>query len=278
MASNGNTIRVCPLCATTMSETASPVSVIFDLQRTTIEQAREAVKRGIETQQEFGEAVVDFASAKQANERSYEAARTAVDVYFDATISTMPGQQDRLDDFRATVDEQLDTLEANQIEAIETFEANVQDGSELVDELFEDFIAALDEQFEAILDAHTDVEDQTVEAFDGFEGNLEELQAEFEAQFEQFDEQVAELQQQVEDVNGAIAEMTEQQAEVQVEAVGESIDTINGLGSTYADRLQEQGIESIEALAKATVDTVAEAAEVSHEQAEEWIEAAQSPA
>ncbi|WP_265111105.1 hypothetical protein [Halosolutus halophilus] len=200
MAFRGIYIRVRPLRSTTMSETNSPVSAVFDLQRNAIEQTHEAVKRGVDTQQEFGEAFVDFGPAKQANERSYDAVRTVVDVYFDAVESTTPGQQEILGDFRATVDEQLDATEANQAEAIEAVEANAQEGSESVDELFERVIVALDEQFEAVLDAHAGVEDQTLAVFEGIEDNLEELQAEFETQFAQLEAQVTELQQHVEAV------------------------------------------------------------------------------
>jgi predicted flap endonuclease-1-like 5' DNA nuclease len=257
-----------------MSEANSPVSAMFDLQRNAIEQTHEAVKRGVDTQRKFGEAFVDFGPAKQANERSYNAVRTVVDTYFDAVESTTPGQQDLLGDFRTTIDEQLDALEANQAEAIETIEANAQDGSESVDELFERITVALDKQSEAVLGAHADVEEQTVEAVEDLEGNLEELQAEFETQGAQFEEQVTELQQHVEDMHDDIAEIADQQAAVQ----GKSIDTIEGIGSTYVDRLQEQGIESFEALAEASTDTVAETAVVSREQANEWIEAAQPQA
>lgn len=200
MAFRGRYIRVRPLRSTTMSETNSPVSAVFDLQRNAIEQTHEAVKRGVDTQQEFGEAFVDFGPAKQANERSYDAVRTVVDVYFDAVESTTPGQQEILGDFRATVDEQLDATEANQAEAIEAVEANAQEGSESVDELFERVIVALDEQFEAVLDAHAGVEDQTLAVFEGIEDNLEELQAEFETQFAQLEAQVTEHQQHVEAV------------------------------------------------------------------------------
>lgn len=158
------------LCSTTMSQTNSPINAVFDLQRNVIEQTHEAVKRGLDTQQELGEVFVDFGPAKQANERNYDAIRTVVDVYFDTVESTMPGQQDLLSDFRATVNEQLDDLEANQLEAIEVMEGNVQVGSETVNELCERLIVALDEQFEAVLDAHKNAEDQTFEIFEGLEG------------------------------------------------------------------------------------------------------------
>ena len=181
-----------------MSQTNSSVSVVFDLQRNAIEQTHEAVKRGLDTQQELVEVFFDFDPVKQANKGSYDAARTVVDVYFDAVKSTTPGQQELLGDFRATVDEQLDTLEANQLEAIEAVEGNAQKRSESADKLFENVIVALDEQFEAFLDAHMEAEDKILKVFEGGEDNLEVLQAEFETQLEQSEDQVTEHQQSVE--------------------------------------------------------------------------------
>jgi len=167
-----------------MSEHTTPIGIVFDLQRTAIEGTHEAVTRTIEAQQAFGQALVDFGSAKQMNEHGYETVRSFVDAYFGVVESAMSAQTELLDDARAAVDEQLDTLEATQVDAIEAFEGSVDNEA---DELVEEFVAALDRGFEAALDAHEDVEAQTVEAFEGVEGNLEELQAEYE-------EQVAEIQ------------------------------------------------------------------------------------
>jgi hypothetical protein len=157
-----------------MSELTTPVGVAFDLQRTTIERTHEAAKRSIEAQQAFGEALVDFAPAKRANERSYEAVHTVVDAYFSAVESAVPGQEELFGDVRAVVDEQLDTLEAAQVEALEAFEANVDDES--TDELVEEFVAAIDDGVEAALETHEEVEARTVEAFDGFADSLEEVE------------------------------------------------------------------------------------------------------
>lgn len=176
----GTLLCLYALLSIAMNETTSPVSSVFDLQRNAIEQTREAVKRGAEAQQEFGKELVDFSPVKQANDRSYEAVRSIVEAYFEAIESVTPVEQDQLDEFHASIEEQLDTLEANQTEAVETAEANVREGIESIDSP-EEFMAVLDEQFEAVLEANEDVKDQTVEAFKEFEGNLEELQDEFEA-------------------------------------------------------------------------------------------------
>lgn len=263
----GMLMRLGPLCTVTMSTIDSPVSAVFDIQRRTIEQTHESFVRGVEVQRELGESVLDFGPAKQANERSFEAVRSGFDVYFDALDAVSP-QPDLVADFRATVDKQLDTLENNHAEAIETVEANAQESSAAAEEAIEEFLAALDEQVDALLEAHAEVEGQTVEALEGLEAALADLQAEFEDRGGevaiQIEEQVTEIQQQVEDVTLDADE-----------AVDQSLEAIDGIGPAYADRLHEQGIETLEALAEASADAVAEATDVSEKQAAAWIEAAQ---
>jgi polyhydroxyalkanoate synthase len=56
------------------------------------------------------------------------------------------------------------------------------------------------------------------------------------------------------------------------ESDGEDLTTVSGIGSTYADRLRETGIETTAALAAADPESVAEAAEVSESRAIEWID------
>jgi predicted flap endonuclease-1-like 5' DNA nuclease len=59
---------------------------------------------------------------------------------------------------------------------------------------------------------------------------------------------------------------------------GEELETIDGLGETYADRLRSYGIESVEQLAQANNETVADVAQISEEQAGDWVTSAQSQA
>jgi polyhydroxyalkanoate synthase subunit PhaC len=49
---------------------------------------------------------------------------------------------------------------------------------------------------------------------------------------------------------------------------------INGIGQTYADRLHDGGIETVDDLRDAEVETVAEIAEISESRAREWIDLA----
>jgi predicted flap endonuclease-1-like 5' DNA nuclease len=61
-----------------------------------------------------------------------------------------------------------------------------------------------------------------------------------------------------------------------VEAAEENLETIDGVGSTYAERLSQAGIETINDLANAQAEAVADAAAISENRATAWIEAAQS--
>ncbi|NHN42823.1 hypothetical protein G9C85_14475 [Halorubellus sp. JP-L1] len=251
-----------------MSQLNAPVSTMFDVQRTMIEQSHEAMTQSIDAQQQFVQSMMDVDAAKQLNERGYEAAHGMVDAYFDTLEATLPTDQaTALEDVRTTMVEQLDALEANQTEALEAFEASVEDATEVTDDGFEAFLAALDEQIDATLELHGDVEHQTLESVDEFEHNLEQLET-----------QVGEIQAKLEDASDAIADSTEEMVEVQFEATGESLESLPGLGATYAQRLQEQGIETVQTLTEANADAIAEIADVSTEQAEAWIDAAQTTA
>lgn len=53
-----------------------------------------------------------------------------------------------------------------------------------------------------------------------------------------------------------------------------TVDTIDGIGPVFADRLTKAGLATVEALAEASPDRVAEAAGVSAARARTWIDLA----
>lgn len=53
-----------------------------------------------------------------------------------------------------------------------------------------------------------------------------------------------------------------------------SVEEIDGIGPTYAERLTDAGIETIAALAASDVETVAAASEASPSRVEDWLEQA----
>ena len=103
-----------------MSEHTTPIGIVFDLQRTAIEGTHEAVTRTIEAQQAFGQALVDFGSAKQMNEHGYETVRSFVDAYFGVVESAMSAQTELLDDARTLQQEIQDRLTDEELDTLET--------------------------------------------------------------------------------------------------------------------------------------------------------------
>jgi HEAT repeat protein len=55
----------------------------------------------------------------------------------------------------------------------------------------------------------------------------------------------------------------------------EDLEDVDGIGPTYADRLREDGFESLNDLVEADVDEIAEAADTSESRAEDWIKQAE---
>ncbi|MFC7155968.1 class III poly(R)-hydroxyalkanoic acid synthase subunit PhaC [Halomarina halobia] len=76
------------------------------------------------------------------------------------------------------------------------------------------------------------------------------------------------------DADAAIAEDVEATSEEFVEVAGDEADveSVDGIGPTYAERLREAGIETVADLRGADAETVAEVAEVGVARAETWLE------
>jgi polyhydroxyalkanoate synthase len=68
----------------------------------------------------------------------------------------------------------------------------------------------------------------------------------------------------------------EADTETEVDEVEADVQSIDGIGPTYAERLREAGLETVAALAEADAEAVAEAAGVGVGRAENWIEQAQA--
>jgi HSP20 family protein len=77
----------------------------------------------------------------------------------------------------------------------------------------------------------------------------------------------------------AAADGTESETGAEDESAHEAaldVKTVDGLGTTYAERLREDGIESVDDLAAADAERVAESAEVSGKRARDWIDQARN--
>ncbi|MFC6837070.1 class III poly(R)-hydroxyalkanoic acid synthase subunit PhaC [Halomarina ordinaria] len=141
-------------------------------------------------------------------------------------------------------------------------------------------------------------EDATEVRVDPTEGDLEEVAVEVETEddgvqtelVERDEEAVAEAVEEASDGDGdgepaaaavdsdedaATAEDTAETADQPVSAAGEEADveSVEGIGPTYAERLREIGVETVADLRETDVETVAETAGVGVSRAERWFDA-----
>lgn len=206
------------ICTVTMSEYSTPVSIAFEFQRSTIQSAHEVVENGIEAQKQFNAAMVDgFGPARDASERNTDLVRTGVDTYFDAIEAVVPAGSG-VEEVRELTHEQLDLFEESQLDAIDQFASGFDESTETTGEMLDEFLSALDEQVTTLLNAHEDLEGQTIEMLERLEDGIEDLQAEFEARGEEMQEQLeaqAEaIQEQLEDVTENVQEAASETTEL----------------------------------------------------------------
>jgi DNA repair exonuclease SbcCD ATPase subunit len=201
----------------------TPVSTAFEMQRNAIEQSHQAVESGVEFQKRLNAAALDGVDTTENAQRStVELTENAVHSYLDVVEATVPGAASVTAQVRENLDEQFDSLYQAHEEAFDVTEDEVAKGVDAYDELAVDYLATLNDGIEALLDAHEDVEAQTIEALEQFEAQFEEIQAQFEetgeemqAQFEaqaeqfqeQFETQFEQFQAQLEELRAQFEEM-----------------------------------------------------------------------
>ncbi|WP_254279522.1 hypothetical protein [Haloarcula marina] len=182
-----------------MVDYTTPVTTAFEMQRATIEQSQKALEQSVAFQQNINEAVIDSLDTQEsAQRRGVELSKTAFHSYLDAIETTVPGVAGTLEEIRTAVDEQYDFLLENHAEAFDNVESELLEGAEAYDEMADDYVAAVSEQVEMLVEAHEELESQSVEVAEQFGDQLEEVQ-----------EQVEEIQAQVEEVQAQAADAVE---------------------------------------------------------------------
>lgn len=109
-----------------------------------------------------------------------------------------------------------------------------------------------------------ETEQAAMEAGEPAEDDLTSLRAEMDARLVAIEEQLQELATGAEGSGGEAA----------FEEPSSDVDVIQGLGPTYASRLRDAGIESVQTLAERSPEEVAEAADVGESRASTWIDQA----
>jgi predicted flap endonuclease-1-like 5' DNA nuclease len=267
------------------------------MQRQTLKHGERLFERSLDIQRNSAETFLEnsFAIQRNAQRQGAELTKELFDAQFEAFQSTFDD-----DEVRSAVNRQLDTsAELSQQVLNAQFEQGTDLIEQLVDGQFDAFESAFDddEVRDAVISQLEELNASQSEAWDAFEEDFREavddmsvqqrevaaqsVQAVLTAQ-EEIKEEAIENAQQSEEVARETAEnaaeAAEAQSEVAVEATEKRLEDIEGLGSTYADRLREYGIESNTHLAQANAETIAQAADVSEDQAEQWSQRANSQA
>ena len=201
----------------------TPVSTAFEMQRNAIRQGQQAIESGVEFQKRMNAAMLDgFDATEEAQRGTVEMTENAVHSYLDVVEATAPGAATVTGQVREALDQQFDSLYRSHEEAFDVTEGEVAKGVDAYDEMVLDYMAAMNDGIEALLEAHEEIEGQTLEAFQQVQGQFEEMQAQFEAsgeemqeQFEaqteyfqeQFEAQFEQFQSQLEELQGQFEEM-----------------------------------------------------------------------
>ncbi|HKL28030.1 MAG TPA: helix-hairpin-helix domain-containing protein [Natrialbaceae archaeon] len=171
-----------------------------------------------------------------------------------------PERQERLRERRRTIDRLLEGVRqrGQQLRQLSTAgtereTATETEGEGAAEEADEERTAT-----EAEGEAPADPEDPALEAGSTTEERLASLESEMDARLGAIEAQLQEL------TAGG-----EEEDDIPIEP-----GIVQGLGSTYASRLRDAGIESVGALADRTPEEIAESAEVSENRATTWIDLA----
>ncbi|QIO25142.1 hypothetical protein [Haloarcula sp. JP-L23] len=183
-----------------MADYMTPVTTVFEMQRTTVEQSQKALEQSVAFQQTLNKAVIDSLDRQgSAQRRGVEFSQTAFHSYLDAVEATVPGIETSVDELRTAVDDQYDVLLENHADVFENVDAELQEGAEAYDELTADALDALDEQIQLLVEAHEELETQSVDTVEQVGEQVEELQA-----------QIEDVQKQIHDIQAAAEETDEE--------------------------------------------------------------------
>jgi len=274
-----------------MTEATTPIEAAFEVQRQTIEHGQQLFEQTLDAQQRGAETILRnvFAAQRSAQQQGLDVTRQLVDAQADAFGSVVD------EGFQATVDQQLAEVSELQDDALDQFEAELLGAIEDLTDQQREFVA---QSVRAVLEAHDEVERGTVEGVqqaqaatesvqETAEGVTQDVQETAEGVTQDVQETAEGVTQDVQDAAEGVARDVQDAAEEAPDATGqqtvttaeiavEQLEDIDGLGSTYADRLRDAGIVSPTHLVEANLETIVEAADVREDQAEQWIESARA--
>lgn len=143
----------------TMSET--PMTQMFDMQRTVLQQSNQVFKQSLTMQRKAFEAFRGtFDTQRSTQRQSVEATRNAVDAYFEA-LEDAGANGMGLSEAQEAVDQQFDALLDLHDQSWETFEQLTEENAAAFDEYIAQLETVADESTRAALDATGQAQEQT---------------------------------------------------------------------------------------------------------------------
>lgn len=178
----------------------NPITTAFELQRRTLEQSQQALEQSIEFQKQLNDAITGgMGSQAEAQQRSVDVTRSAMESYLDTIESNVPGAGAGVAQVREAMEEQFVAVKEAQEEAQEMS----TEGIDEYEDLSEQYLDALGDQMDMLYEAHADMEAQTQDFLNDTEEQLDSLREEAseqaQEQIERIQEQMGELREQVSD-------------------------------------------------------------------------------
>lgn len=243
-----------PLFGATMG-TEEEVDETFDrlddTQAQMLEEARHVAEQPVDASEEITRWSIDFFDSQVG--RFQSAGETAGDVAGEVAEST-----------ESAAEEAAETTEEVAEETADAAESAADSTADVAEEVVEDLQAEVEEAAEEFeeLDA---IDETTARGLAG--EDVETLSDLASAQVEM-----------VADVAEANQDEAEEWIEAAIEYEDVALADLEGIGETYSDRLADDGIRTVDQLARTSAAEVADVAGVDEDRAGEWIQQAQSEA
>lgn len=187
-----------------MSDTDSPVELLFQMQRDTIKGTEAVIENFIDISTDFGEGFSGGIDAqRELQEQTLELTRQSMHQYIDAaeavtttsmSVDSVPDPADSLDDLREAVDDTFDSLLEGQEDVFERMD-------ESYDDFGEDAQENLETQVEMLIEANERIESQLFDSVERFVEQAEDaevlsegMEEQFERMADQFEEQAGRLE------------------------------------------------------------------------------------
>lgn len=158
-----------------MSQSQRQIHAMYDLQRNALAQTRRAMQRtmdlGLESQRLLLEGMH---GSGRVREQGTTLSKAAVDMWFDGMTAMVPGSAEGMAELRESVHEQLDAGGEIADDTWAAVEGMMEQNVETAEALFEDYEAVVDDGFETLIEATDQAEEQTLDAAEAVEVEIEE--------------------------------------------------------------------------------------------------------